>query len=65
LIFFNARRFGAAFLWLLILWVLILQTIRYYRKVSPLAAKLQIPYILWVSFAGYLNLAIAIYYNMQ
>jgi len=58
LIFFNARRFGAAFLWLLILWVLILQTIRYYRKVSPLAAKLQIPYILWVSFAGYLNLAI-------
>lgn len=55
LIFFNAQRYGLALIWILILWGLILATVRAFRRVSPVAAKLMIPYLLWVSFAVYLN----------
>ena len=55
LIFFNAQAFGFAFLWLLLLWVLILLMILSFYKTDKLAAFLQIPYLLWVTFAGYLN----------
>ena len=58
--FFNARWFLFSFFWLVLLWALILATIMKYRKVSPLAAYLQIPYLLWVTFAGYLNFGIFI-----
>lgn len=57
-IFFNLRAFLAAFIWLIILWLLIVAMISAFGKVAPTAARLQIPYLLWVSFAGYLNLAI-------
>lgn len=58
IIFFNFRQFFVAFVWLLILLYLIIRTILAYRKVSPVAAYLQIPYALWVAFAGYLNIGI-------
>jgi len=58
IIFFNLQWFLLAFLWLLLLWALVLATILKYRKISPLAALLQIPYLLWITFAGYLNLMI-------
>ncbi len=58
LVFFNARAFLLAFFWLLLLLGLIILMIRRFALVSPLAARLQIPYLLWVSFAGYLTLAI-------
>lgn len=58
LIFFNAQAFGFAFLWLLLLWVLILLMILSFYKTDKLAALLQIPYLLWVTFAGYLNVMI-------
>ena len=55
LIFFNAQAFGFAFLWLLALWLLVFSMIRSFRKVDPLAAWLQIPYLIWLTFAAYLN----------
>ena len=55
IIFFNLQAFGGALIWLIALWGLILWMILSFRQVSPLAAKLQIPYLLWVTFAGYLN----------
>lgn len=58
LIFFNLQAFGFAFLWLLLLWILVLWMILTFRKSDPLAAKLQIPYLLWLTFAAYLNLGI-------
>ena len=58
LIFFNAQAFGFAFLWILLLWVLVLAMILTFRKVDPLAAWLQIPYLLWLSFAAYLNFGV-------
>ena len=56
--FFNYRALLFSFWWLVVLWLLILLTIRLYRRVSPWAAYLQIPYTLWVAYAGYLNLGI-------
>jgi len=53
--FFNARLYGFALVWLAALWLLVLGMIRAFRRVDPLAARLQIPYLLWVSFAAYLN----------
>ncbi|MEK7167652.1 MAG: TspO/MBR family protein [Patescibacteria group bacterium] len=58
IIFFGLQSPGIAFGELLILWVFILLTIISFYKISKPAAFLLIPYILWVSFAGYLNFAI-------
>ena len=58
LIFFNAQAYGLAFFWLVALWVLILGMILAYSKVNRTAARLQVPYLLWVTFAGYLNLGV-------
>ena len=55
LLFFNGGVYGFALLWLLLLWGLVLWMILVWRKVETLAAWLQIPYLLWLSFAVYLN----------
>lgn len=54
-VFFGLVRFAAAFLVLVLLWIGIFITIRRFFPISPLAGKLLIPYLIWVSFAGYLN----------
>ena len=59
-LFFNCRAFLFSFLWLVLLEVLIIKTILEYSEISKLAAYSQIPYALWVTFAGYLNLAVYI-----
>ncbi len=58
IIFFNMQAYLFAFIWLILLLALILIMIVQFRKISPLAAYLQIPYALWVTFAGYLTLMI-------
>lgn len=58
LLFFNAEAFGLAFVWLAVLLVMILWMIVLFSKVERWAALLQIPYFLWVMFAGYLNYAV-------
>ncbi len=58
--FFNLGQLLFAFFWLILLWVLILLNIRKFAAISKLSAILLVPYFLWVSFAGYLNLTIAI-----
>ncbi len=55
IIFFNLQNFGFALIWLLALWLLILLMILSFRRLDKPAAWLQIPYLLWVSFAAYLN----------
>ena len=57
-IFFNMQAYGFAVLWLLLLWVLVLLMILQFRKVDPIAALLQIPYLLWLTFAAYLNIGV-------
>jgi tryptophan-rich sensory protein len=57
-LFFNAQAFGFAAIWLILLWVLVLLMILSFRKVDMKAAWLQIPYLIWLTFAAYLNLGV-------
>lgn len=56
--FFNMQWYLFSFVWLVVLWFLILLTTLLFRKSSKAAAYLMIPYLLWVAFAGYLNLGV-------
>lgn len=56
--FFNCKAFLFSFAWLVLLFVQVLFTVIFYRRVDRLAGNLQIPYLLWVAFAGYLNFGI-------
>jgi len=58
IIFFRLEWYLAAFLWLVLLWIAILCTLLLFRKISKAAGWLLVPYLLWVTFAGYLNLSI-------
>lgn len=54
-IFFGLQSPGGAFIEIIFLWIAILANIIVFYRISKLAAYLLIPYIAWVSFAGYLN----------
>lgn len=58
LFFFRLSWYLAAFFWLILLWLLILAVMTLFSRLSAWAAGLLLPYLLWVSFAGYLNLGI-------
>lgn len=58
IIFFGLKNPLVAFIEILIMWGAIFLTIRYFSRLSQLAAWLLIPYLLWVSFATLLNGAI-------
>ena len=60
IIFFNAQAYLFAFIWLLLLWVAIVLNIYFFNKINTISAKLLISYLVWVTFAGYLNLGIYI-----
>jgi tryptophan-rich sensory protein len=54
-LFFGLHDLRLAFFELLALWLMIALTIGLFYRISPVAAYLLVPYIAWVSFAGYLN----------
>ena len=56
--FFNFQWYFFSFLWLVFLWILVAKMILEFRKINPLAALLNIPYLLWLTFAAYLNLGV-------
>lgn len=58
LIFFNLEQYLFAFIWLCALWLLILITTVRFFGINKTAGWLMVPYLLWVTFAGYLNYAI-------
>ncbi len=58
IIFFGLHSPGGALVEIVFLWLAILATIIAFYKISRPAAWLLVPYILWVSFAGYLNFSI-------
>lgn len=60
LFFFRLGLLFFAFLWLLLLAVLVIIMIIKFYKLKPLAAYLQIPYLLWLIIAGILNISIVI-----
>lgn len=58
IVFFGFDLYLVAFLLLIALWVLIFLTIRAFSKIDERAGDLLLPYLLWVTFAGYLNLGV-------
>ncbi len=56
--FFNLGWYLFAFAWLVFLWLLIVETILLFWKLSHTAGMLLLPYLVWVTFAGYLNFGI-------
>lgn len=61
-VFFYFNQIGLALIVIICLWFsIVLMLIRFY-KIKPLAAYLNIPYLLWVTFASILN---AGYYTLN
>lgn len=60
IIFFNMGQYYFAFIWLVILWLVVFSMIMNYKKISQTAFFLNVPYIVWLTFAAYLNLAVAV-----
>lgn len=58
ILFFNLQAALVALVILAVMLYFIIKTVMEYYKVKPIAAYLQIPYVLWVAFAGYLNAGI-------
>jgi tryptophan-rich sensory protein len=58
LVFFGGMRYLAAFLLLIALWIAIFITMRRFSRIDEKAGDLLIPYLLWVTFAAYLNLGV-------
>ena len=56
--FFGLSAYLFAFIWLVALWLLILATTISFYRISDIAGYLMIPYLIWVTFAGHLNLGI-------
>jgi benzodiazapine receptor len=58
IVFFGSHNIFGALIVIIILWLMILLTIVFFHRLSSISAYLLIPYILWVSFAAYLNYSI-------
>ena len=60
LIFFGLGWYWVALVVLLALWILVFFTVRTFGRVDEKAADLLLPYILWLTFAAYLNFGVAL-----
>lgn len=61
IIFFNMEAYLFAFIWIVLLIILVILMIVEFYRVSKPAAFLQIPYLVWLLFASYLNFFIWLY----
>lgn len=59
--FFRFGWFFFAFIWLLLLWAILWMTVQSFYWIRKIAGILLVPYLLWVTFAGYLNLMISLF----
>lgn len=59
-VFFRLGAFWAAAVVLAILFILIVIMMVKFAKIRPAAALLNVPYLLWILFAGYLNVTTAL-----
>jgi len=58
LFFFGGQMYLTAFIILILLWVAIFITLRWFSQINETAGDLLLPYLLWVTFAGYLNFGV-------
>lgn len=59
--FFNLGWQVFAAVWLLVLWYLVFVMIKEFARIDEGAARLIIPYLVWLTFAAYLNIVIALH----
>lgn len=57
-IFFGARNLSGGLVVIVVMWFLILKTIRAFLKLDRVSAYLLYPYLIWVSFATILNFSL-------
>lgn len=55
IIFFNWGMYLFAFIWLMVMWCIVIVCAYKFFWIKKLSAILLIPYILWLTFAAYLN----------
>lgn len=55
ILFFNAGLLFVSFVWILLLGIVLIDTIYIFFKENPLAGVLLVPYLIWLTFATYLN----------
>jgi tryptophan-rich sensory protein len=55
LIFFHFKMIGLALVEIILLWISILSMLFLFYRIKPVAAYINIPYLLWVAFATMLN----------
>lgn len=60
IVFFRFEALWAAVAVVLLLFVLIIVMMARFRKIKPVAAYINIPYLLWIGFASYLTIAVAV-----
>lgn len=58
ILFFDLGAYLPAFVWLVVLWLLILASAVQFYRLSRTAGWLMLPYVAWVAFAGYLNMGV-------
>lgn len=58
LLFFSAQQYFGSFVWLVLLWIFVAAMIVWFYQINPVAAWLQLPYLFWLTYAGYLNLMV-------
>ena len=58
ILFFSFHTIFVSVIDILLMWFLIIYIITLFKKIKPVAAYLQIPYLLWVTFATVLNISI-------
>lgn len=57
-LFFGLHWYLVSFFWLILLWVLVFKTMLAFARLNSLAGDLLFPYLLWTTFAGYLNFGV-------
>ena len=59
-IFFTFKNYSGALAWIIILFILVVLMTLVFHRVSHIAAYIQIPYIIWLMFATYLNAGVMV-----
>lgn len=60
IVFFVFRQYFLAFLILIVLWIMVVIMIASFHSIHRLAGILQYPYLIWLSYALYLNAGVVI-----
>ena len=55
-VFFKFKWFTFAFIWIIVLFILVFKMIKEFRRIDKVAGNLQIPYLIWLVVAAILNL---------